>query len=198
MEVDTLKSHKIHFYVSVCECYKCFTLTLGEVTCTDTCYSCVPGHLPRMLRVLDRAGPCCSLAWPNVTTCIGDALAPGGPSSPVYVSMYFSHLCVPFDTLLLAASVVEHGLTCPTVGTPTCSSFSSALTAMSLFRRWIVEWSLPCTFLEKDTLSDLFTASHFCVYQVWAPQLHLHSVSSSIFPSLIIYHSLPGKDMWCD
>jgi len=46
MEVVTLKSHKILFFVSVNECYKCFTLTLGEVTCTVTCYSCVPGHLP--------------------------------------------------------------------------------------------------------------------------------------------------------
>ena len=49
MEVDTLKSQKIYFFVSVYECYKCFTLTLGKVTCTVTCYSCVPGHLPWML-----------------------------------------------------------------------------------------------------------------------------------------------------
>ena len=53
MEVDTLKSHKIHFIVSVNECNKCFTLTLGEVTCTVTWYSCVPGHLPWMLRGLE-------------------------------------------------------------------------------------------------------------------------------------------------
>ena len=50
-----------------------------------------------------------------MTTFIGDAPAPDGPSSPVNVSWSFGLSRVPFDTLLLAASVVEHGLTCPTV-----------------------------------------------------------------------------------
>ena len=42
----------------------------------------------------------------------------GGPSSPVYVSRSFGPSRVSFDTLLLAASVVEHGLTFPTVEQP--------------------------------------------------------------------------------
>ena len=42
----------------------------------------------------------------------------GGPSSPVYVSRSFGPSRVPFDTLFLAASVIEHRLTCPTVEQP--------------------------------------------------------------------------------
>ena len=77
----------------------------------------------------------------------------------------------------------------------TCSSFCSALTATMNSRvKSAVYISWKSLFFCRDTLSDLFTASQFCVL---VPSLS-SSIALAVSFILIVYHSLPGKYMWCD